>query len=131
MDYSCSNEIINESTKTIGIEVFYDKSRVDSLKKQYGSNKESASSFLTKQGNISGQQYQIDSLAFSIFYSLNKNDTVTINRTIGGRLVEPEYTLIKKIVLLSGENSITINNMQLPKIFKRVNNDFLWIYKVN
>jgi len=47
MDYSCSNEIINESNSTIRIEIFYDVFKVDSLKEKYGSNKESAASFLT------------------------------------------------------------------------------------
>lgn len=39
MDYSCSNEIINESNSTIRIEIFYDEFKLDSLKEKYGSKK--------------------------------------------------------------------------------------------
>jgi len=130
MDYSCSNEIINESNSTIRIDIFYDEFKLDSLKEKYGSNKESAASFLTKQGNISGQLFQIDTIRFAISYNLNRNDTVTINRTIGGRLVEPDYSLIQKIIFKSDSNSQTIVNSNLPKIFKRADNDLSWIFKI-
>ena len=110
--------------------MFYDEFKLDSLKEKYGSNKESAASFLTKQGNISGQLFQIDTIRCAISYNLNRNDTVIINRTIGGRLVEPDYSLIQKIIFKSDSNGQTIVNSNLPKIFKRADNYLSWIFKI-
>lgn len=99
MDYNCTNEIINTKNKKVTLEIQYDKNRIDSIKKLFNSTSESKFSFLNTQGNISGKKFQIDTNRFSVTYILFKDDTVTINKTAGGRLVEPDYSQIKNITL--------------------------------
>lgn len=58
------------------------------------------------------------------------SNTVTINRTIGGRLVEPDYSLIQKIIVESDSNSQTIVKNTLPNIFKRADINLSRIFKI-
>lgn len=130
MDYNCTNEIINTINKTVNVEIQYDKDSVDSIRMRFGSTAESSSSYLNKQGSISGRKFKIDTISFSVIYHLNKNDTVTINKTIGGRLVEPDYSQIKKITLQMDSTIQIFRKDQLGSLFKKSENELLWIYKI-
>lgn len=130
MDYNCTNEIINTKNKSVKLEIQYDKNQIDSIKGRFNSTSESKFSFLNKQGNISGKKFQIDTNRFSVTYILLKDDTVAINKTVGGRLIEPDYSQIKNITIHLDSIKLIITNNQLPKLFKKVDNNLVWIYKI-
>ncbi|TXT33423.1 MAG: hypothetical protein FD136_930 [Chitinophagaceae bacterium] len=98
MDYSCDAVIMNESGSKLLISIFYNKDSLDRALRLSKSNK-NYPLFLKYEGEKFGQEFISDTSAFANHFQVSNNTSVNINHNIGGRFVEPDYSLIKKITI--------------------------------
>ncbi len=122
MDYSCDTVIMNESGNKLLISIFYNKNSLDRALRLSKSNK-NYPLFLKYEGEKFGQEFISDTSTFANHFQVSNNISVNINHNIGGRFVEPDYSLIKKITIQYNNKTINYLNKDLPLIFKKSNEE--------
>ena len=130
MDYSCDTVIMNESGNKLLISIFYNKDSLDRALRVSKSNK-NYPLFLKYEGEKFGQEFISDTTTFANHFQVSNNTSVNINHNIGGRFVEPDYSLIKKITIQYNNKTINYLNKDLPLIFKKSNEERSWVLKIN
>lgn len=129
MDYSCDVIIINKSGDKIKVSIYYNKESLDSALLISKSTK-NYPLFLKYEGEKFGQEFISDTTAFANHFHVSNNTSVNINHNIGGRFVEPDYSLIKKITIQYNNKTINYLIKDLPLIFKKSNEEQSRVLKI-
>lgn len=118
MDYSCSSQIKNISSRQVNISIVYNREKLDSL---YNYNRESYLIYLKNLNEESGLPYNLDTITLTSNYILPVNKNLRVDHNVGGRGVTPDHSLIKEIKIWSFNKTIVYNYYSLDTAFKEVN----------
>lgn len=129
MDFFCDSTIHNLSGKSVEVIVFYNKHNLDSATVASNSTPERYYLKLQGMGVQNGIYCKTDTLKLSNTFILLNNKSLSVNHVVGGRTVEPDYTIIEKISIRIDKDSMVYYRKDLPPLFKKVERG-LWTHAI-
>lgn len=115
-DFERKAILVNNSEKQLTITIEYDPVRLDSI---YKRNKVMINAYLRSLSNDSYPKIgSYDSIKLTNTFILNPNDLLNIEKAFNSI---PEYSIIKKLDIISKNDSLILDKFSLKRTFKRKN----------
>ena len=126
MDFTSGAKILNSKEDTVEIKIVYDKIIIDSLRKSSNSSSVSNYSFIENEAMYAGKSYSIDTILFSISYTLYRNQELPFTHNPG---FKPDLSMIKLIEIKSKNKTVILNKSNFNSEFIEKEKG-LWVYTI-